>query len=44
MEDCHTLQEAVWLLHKWRKVHVDSLMDDICFVELSGVTVGVPRQ
>ena len=39
MEGLHFLQEAAWLLQKWRKVHIDSLMDDFCFMELNGVIV-----
>ena len=39
MEGLHFLQEAAWLLQKWRKVHIDSLMDDFCFIELVGVIV-----
>ena len=29
MEDRCALQEVVWLLQKWHKVQIESLMDDI---------------
>ena len=35
MEGRHTLQEAVWLLQKWRNVHIESLMNDISISILS---------